>query len=204
MQSTNHRCVPAECFAMPESLPSAAPRSNEKMPGKFSRNQFLASLAGAAASAADPPFRTDAARLRRHIEELNESGRPEGGTFGSGVNRVGFSDADVAGRGYIMRLMREAGVDPKIDTAGNISAIRPGDDASATPVLFGSHIDSVPGGGNFDGDLGVLGAIEVLHALRGIRTRRPLEIVVLGGRGGNRLQPVSVWQPRGNRQARGR
>jgi N-carbamoyl-L-amino-acid hydrolase len=76
--------------------------------------------------------------------------------------------------------MREAGVEPRIDAAGNIFARREGRERALKPILFGSHIDSVPQGGNFDGDLGSLSAIEVLQTLqeRGQATRHPVEIVV--------------------------
>lgn len=143
----------------------------------ITRSEFLL---GAAASLVARGAVVDAARLRRHIEELSVFGRPAGGTFASGVSRVGFSDADVAGRARVMEWMREAvpGATPRIDAAGNISIRKPGTDAGATPVLFGSHIDSVPNGGNFDGDLGVLAGIEVLHAMRAVPHRRPLECVV--------------------------
>ena len=70
--------------------------------------------------------------------------------------------------------MRRAGLAPRIDPAGNIFARREGTERSLAPVLFGSHIDSVPSGGNFDGDLGSLAAIGVIEALqsRKDRTRR--------------------------------
>ena len=122
----------------------------------------------------------DAAALRQRIEALSVFGRKPGGTFADGVSRVAYTDADVAGRGYVMDLMRAAGLTPRIDPAGNIFALRPGSDRSLKPILFGSHIDSVPSGGNFDGDLGSLAALGVLEALgrAGVRTRHPLEIVV--------------------------
>jgi N-carbamoyl-L-amino-acid hydrolase len=144
------------------------------------RRHFLTSLAAAAvpARAAGAPH-ADAARLRERLEALSYFGRPAGGTFADGVSRVAYSDADVAGRGYVMGLMKAAGLEPRIDPAGNIFARRPGTDNSLAPVLFGSHIDSVPEGGNFDGDLGTLAAIETMQVLHeaGIATRRPLEIV---------------------------
>jgi beta-ureidopropionase / N-carbamoyl-L-amino-acid hydrolase len=107
-------------------------------------------------------------------------GRPAGGTFADGVSRVAYSDADVAGRAYIINLMQKAGLEPRIDPAGNIFGRWAGTDASLPPILFGSHIDSVPNGGNFDGDLGslaALGAIESLAAAN-LRTRHQLEMVV--------------------------
>ena len=122
----------------------------------------------------------DGARLRARIEALSMFGRPAGGTFADGVSRVAYSDADLAGRAYVMSEMRAAGLTPRIDPAGNIFARRAGTDASAPPILFGSHIDSVPSGGNFDGDLGSLAALGALEACdrAGVRTRHPLEIVV--------------------------
>ena len=122
----------------------------------------------------------DAAALRARIEALSVHGRPAGGTFANGVSRVAYSEADVAGRKYVMDLMRAAKLDPRIDPAGNIFARRAGSETALPPILFGSHIDSVPSGGNFDGDLGSLAALGVIEALdrANARTRHPLEIVV--------------------------
>src|SRR5258706_12177090 len=145
----------------------------------MNRRHFLGALATTAFAQPRTP-RINAARLRRHIEELSVFGRPAGGTFADGVSRVAYSDADVAGRAYVMKLIEAAGLKPRIDAAGNILARRDGTDNALPPVLFGSHIDSVPNGGNFDGDLGSLAAIEVIQTLNEARvaTRRPLEIVV--------------------------
>jgi N-carbamoyl-L-amino-acid hydrolase len=146
----------------------------------MTRRHFAGALAaGAFAHAASGP-RINAARLREHLEALSIYGRPAGGSFADGVSRVAYSDADVAGRAYVRKLMEAAGLKPRIDAAGNIFATRAGADPSLAPVLFGSHIDSVPSGGNFDGDLGSLSAIEAIQTLQeaGVRTRRPLEIVV--------------------------
>ncbi len=119
-------------------------------------------------------------RLRESLEGLSVYGRPEGGTFADGVTRDGFSDACVEGRKYAMRLMRGFGMEPRVDPAGNIFGSRAGSDRSLKPILFGSHIDSVPSGGNFDGDLGSMSAIEVMHALKehGVTTRHPLQMVI--------------------------
>jgi N-carbamoyl-L-amino-acid hydrolase len=124
--------------------------------------------------------RVDSIELRRRIEALSLFGRPAGGSFADGVSRVAYTDADVAGRQYVIGLMKAAGLSPRIDPAGNIFGRRAGREASLPPILFGSHIDSVPNGGNFDGDLGSLGALSVMDALEraAIRTRHPLEMVV--------------------------
>ena len=147
-------------------------------------------LAGAAASAArqtgatpgghPKPVTVDAARLRQHIEGLSVFGRPPGGTFADGVTRLAYSDADVAGRAYVADLMRQGGLQPRVDAAGNIIARRDGRNPALPPILFGSHIDSVPNGGNFDGALGTLAALEVMQALAqaGATTEHPLEMVV--------------------------
>ncbi|MDZ7645619.1 MAG: Zn-dependent hydrolase [Woeseiaceae bacterium] len=115
-------------------------------------------------------------RMQERIEALSRFGtNPDGG-----VSRVAFSDADLAGRQYVKALMRDAGLDVRVDTAGNILGRRRGREDELPPILFGSHIDSVPGGGNYDGDLGVIAAIEVIELLNehGLATRHPLEVVV--------------------------
>lgn len=144
------------------------------------RRTFLGALAAAPLARAEDVPAINSARLREHLERLSVFGRPAGGTFADGVSRVAYSDADLAGRRYAMDLMATAGLEPRIDAAGNISAKRAGTDASLAPVLFGSHIDSVPNGGNFDGDLGSLAAIEAVQTLNEhrITTRRPLEVVI--------------------------
>jgi beta-ureidopropionase / N-carbamoyl-L-amino-acid hydrolase len=124
--------------------------------------------------------RIEASAIRGHLETLSVFGRPDGGTFQDGVSRIGYSDADIAGRRFVMDLMRSAGAEVRIDAAGNIFASRPGSEPSLPPVLFGSHVDSVPNGGNFDGDLGSLSAVQILRLLNDLHivTRRPLTAVV--------------------------
>ena len=156
----------------------------------ISRRELLSSVVAVAASAAlpdlsfaqarDSDLRINADRLRHSLEGLSVFGRPAGGTFSGGVNRVAFTDADVAGRNYAMQLMGAFGMEPQIDPAGNIFGLRSGSDQNLKPILFGSHIDSVPSGGNFDGDLGSMSAIEVMHTLKehGVTTRHPLQMVI--------------------------
>jgi N-carbamoyl-L-amino-acid hydrolase len=123
-------------------------------------------------------------RLWGTLQKLGEFGKnPEGG-----VSRVGFTEADLAGRAYVMGLMREAGLDVSVDAAGNIFGRRAGS-ANLPVLLFGSHIDSVPHGGNFDGDVGSLGAIEVIRALneQKVNTRHPLEVVIWTNEEGGRF-----------------
>jgi N-carbamoyl-L-amino-acid hydrolase len=159
------------------------PTANTRLPRRaFIASLAAAGLAGSRALGAQSlaAVEVDAMTLRQRIEALSAFGRPAGGSFADGVSRVAYSDADVAGREYVMGLMRAARLMPRIDPAGNIFGRREGADPKLEPILFGSHIDSVPNGGNFDGDLGTLaglGVIEALHAA-GVRTQHPLELVV--------------------------
>ena len=100
-----------------------------------------------------PALRVNPDRLRKTLEDLSLYGRRLGGGFEDGVSRFAYSDADIAGRAFVMKLIRQSLVEPSIDAAGNIVATRPGRGRGLKPILIGSHIDSVPGGGNFDGRL---------------------------------------------------
>jgi N-carbamoyl-L-amino-acid hydrolase len=117
----------------------------------------------------------DPGRVQQHLAELARFGvNPEGG-----VSRVAYSDADVAGRAYVKSLMDAAGLDVRIDAAGNLIGRREGTDRKLPTIVVGSHTDSVPHGGNYDGDVGVMGGIEAAQQLRDrhIRLRHALEIV---------------------------
>ena len=157
------------------------------MPKNLDRRRMLLALSAGllaparlVAASPAPPLRIDPARLRQTLEALSLFGRPAGSDFSAGVSRYAYSDADIAGRAYAMRLIEQAGAKPRIDTAGNIWARREGGVESLKPILIGSHIDSVPGGGNFDGALGSMAAIEVLRTLNdhAIRLRHPLDVVL--------------------------
>ena len=117
----------------------------------------------------------DSARVQEHLAALARFGtNPEGG-----VSRVAFSDADVAGRAYVRKLMESAGLEVRIDPAGNLIGRREGIDRKLPTIVLGSHTDSVPHGGNFDGDVGVMGGIEVAQQLRDrrVQLRHALEVV---------------------------
>ncbi|MFQ5772015.1 MAG: Zn-dependent hydrolase [bacterium] len=121
-------------------------------------------------------LRVKAERIERRIMQLAEFGKnPEGG-----VSRVAFSAADIEGRNFIISLMKEAGLSVRIDAAGNIIGRREGKNPQQPAILFGSHIDSVPNGGNYDGDVGVIAAIECVQILHenNILTEHPLEVIV--------------------------
>jgi N-carbamoyl-L-amino-acid hydrolase len=102
-----------------------------------------------------------------------------GGTPEGGVNRPAYSDADLAGRAKVRDMMKAAGLTVRVDAGGNTFATRAGRDANVPPILIGSHTDSVPQGGRFDGALGVAAALEVAFTLRdaAVELRHPLEVV---------------------------
>jgi beta-ureidopropionase / N-carbamoyl-L-amino-acid hydrolase len=130
-------------------------------------------LAGAAPA---PSVHVNGERAKGLLLALAEFGKsPEGG-----VSRLGFSKEDLAARAWLVERMKEAGLDVWVDAAANLHGRRAGADPSLPVILFGSHIDSVPKGGNFDGDVGSIGALEVMSALRDEKaaTRHPFEMVV--------------------------
>ena len=102
-----------------------------------------------------------------------------GRTPAGGVRRLALSDEDRDARNLLTRWLRDAGCAVRVDDLGNIYGRVAGTDPEAAPVVCGSHLDTVPTGGRFDGALGVLAALETIRALADarVRTRRPLEAV---------------------------
>jgi N-carbamoyl-L-amino-acid hydrolase len=120
-------------------------------------------------------LRINEARLWDSLMEMAAIGAtPKGG-----VRRIALSPEDMAGRDLFARWCMALGCSLRVDAAGNMFARRPGQDPSRPPVLIGSHLDSQPTGGKFDGALGVLAGIEVLRVLQeaGIETEAPIEVV---------------------------
>lgn len=123
-----------------------------------------------------PQLQVNGQRIINNLNALSAFGKnPQGG-----VSRVAYSEADLKGREFVSRLMRDARLDVMIDAAANIIGRRKGSENNLPPLLFGSHVDSVPEGGNYDGVVGSLGAIEVAHTLaeNNVVTRHPLEVVI--------------------------
>ncbi len=122
-----------------------------------------------------------------------------GATSKGGVRRLAMSEVDRRGRDRFRVLCEEAGLTVRVDEIGNMFARREGRDPSRLPVLFGSHLDSQPSGGKFDGALGVLAGLEVVRSLNelGIVTEAPLELVNWtdeeGSRFGHSLMGSGVW-----------
>jgi N-carbamoyl-L-amino-acid hydrolase len=140
---------------------------------------LITTLTPLVAQVPKPEIHVNRQRLWLTIERLSEFGRPAGAGFEGGVTRIAFSEADKAARAWLMQQMRDVGLAVRVDAAGNIFGRRAGQQNLPT-LLFGSHIDSVPNGGNFDGDVGSLGALEVMRSLndKKVSTRHPFEMVV--------------------------
>jgi len=141
----------------------------------FNKSLLLAGAVAWLPSFPQTQLRVNGQRLNATISALSEFGKnPEGG-----VSRVAYSEADLKGREYVLRLMRGAQLEVSIDAAANIIGRRAGKE-NLPPILFGSHVDSVPQGGNYDGVVGSLGAIEVAQTLadKNVTTRHPLELVI--------------------------
>ena len=111
-----------------------------------------------------------------------------------GNNRQTLTDADAEGRALFQKWCQEAGCDMGLDSMGNMFAIRPGTDPDALPVYMGSHLDTQPTGGKYDGVLGVLGALEVVRSLNdmGIKTRHPIAIANWTNEEGTRFAPAML------------
>jgi N-carbamoyl-L-amino-acid hydrolase len=161
------------------------------------RRQFNLSVLGALGAGLGSGRTTESSELERKINAqrvLGQLGRLAafGKDGAGGVTRVAYGEANRQGRVYVMGLMREAGLDVHVDLAGNIVGRTRFGDPGRAPLCLGSHIDSVPQGGRFDGALGSLGAIEVARFLtdNGIATKHPLEVIVFqneeGGKTGSR------------------
>lgn len=114
-----------------------------------------------------------------------------GATANGGVNRQAFTDEDRRGRKLFIEWATALGCTLAIDPIGNLFARRAGRDGEAAPVVTGSHLDSQPTGGRFDGTYGVLAGLEVVAALNdtGIVTRRPVEVVDWSNEEGSRYAP---------------
>ncbi|MGF1461716.1 MAG: Zn-dependent hydrolase [Maricaulaceae bacterium] len=141
----------------------------------------LLALTLAAPALAQTPT-VNAERIAERIETLSQYGANAEG----GVDRVAYSEADLAGRAYLKDLMAEAGLSVRVTPGGNIIGTRPGARPDAPAIMVGSHSDSVPGGGNYDGPAGVLTALEVAQTLEdgGITLDHPLEVIIFANEEG--------------------
>ena len=135
-------------------------------------------------------LQVDGARLWRSLMDLARIGAtPKGG-----VKRITLTALDRQGRDQFVAWAKEAGMRVRIDAIGNIFAHRPGQDDSLPPVMTGSHLDSQPSGGKFDGAYGVMAGLEVVRRLNelGIRTRAPIEVAAWTNEEGSRFVPTMM------------
>ena len=131
-------------------------------------------------------LQVNGSRLLQRLWDLAEIGPIPGG----GNNRLALTDADKEGRDLVVTWMRDLGLDVSIDTIGNVVAVQP-DPGSPPPVMMGSHIDTVATGGKYDGNLGVLAALEVIETAieSGIELERPLAAAFFTNEEGSRFPP---------------
>ena len=143
---------------------------------------------------ANNPLRVDHKRLNDNFIKLSKINSVE---FGS-LSRVAYTVADIDGRKYVMQLMRTAGMDVYIDEGGNIIGRLKGQDNDLPPIAIGSHIDSVPEGGSYDGNVGSLAAIEVAHTIseNDLALNHPLIVVIFqneeGGLFGSKIMTTGL------------
>ena len=132
----------------------------------------------------------DSDRLWQSLMDLAEIG----GTAKGGVCRLALTDLDRQGRDLFVSWCRAAGLSVRVDAIGNIFARRAGTDPSRRAIAMGSHIDTQPTGGKFDGNFGVLAGLEVLRTLndQNIQTAAPIEVVVWTNEEGSRFVPVMM------------
>ena len=135
-------------------------------------------------------LRINGLRLREALEEMAKIGT----TAGGGVQRLALSDEDREARDLFIKWLNELDLEVMIDEMGNIFGKRAGKGRDLSPVMSGSHIDSQPKGGRFDGILGVMVSLEVLRTLHDneVETERPIVIVDWTNEEGSRFSPAMV------------
>ena len=129
-------------------------------------------------------------RIESRIFELAKFGVDEKGRG----YRVAYTKGDIEGRAWFMELMKKAGLNPTIDAAGNIIGKRKGKNNALKPIAFGSHIDMVPDGGNYDGTLGSISALEVIEILNenNVVTEHPLEVIIFANEEGGTIGSMAM------------
>lgn len=133
----------------------------------------------------DNTLKVNGKRIENRIFELAKFGMDEKGHG----TRVAFTKADIDARAWLIELMKNAGLNPSIDAAGNIIGNRQGKNNTLKPICFGSHIDMVPDGGNYDGTLGSIAGLELIEILNEnkIVTEHPLELIIFSNEEGGTI-----------------
>jgi N-carbamoyl-L-amino-acid hydrolase len=132
----------------------------------------------------------NAQRMESRLADLSKFGKD---STGKGY-RVAYTKGDQQGRAWFITLMKQAGLDVTIDYAGNIIGKRKGRNAALQPIAFGSHIDMVPDGGNYDGCVGSIGALEMIEALNEnkIVTDHPLQVIIFSNEEGGTIGSMAM------------
>jgi N-carbamoyl-L-amino-acid hydrolase len=138
----------------------------------------------------DAVARVNEARLWRRLMDMAGFGAIPG----NGVNRAALSKEDITARKVLIGWAHDRNFEVGVDAIGNLFVRRPGHDPAAAPVMTGSHMDSQPRGGRFDGIYGVLAGLEALEAIdeAGVKTRRPIELVAWTNEEGGRFPPCTM------------
>lgn len=138
----------------------------------------------------DKKLRVNQERIESRIFELAEFGKNENGKG----YRVAFTKGDVEGRAWFIEQMKKAGLEVTIDFAGNIIGKRKGKNPTLKPIAFGSHIDMVPDGGNYDGCVGSISALEIMETLNenNLVTNHPLEVIIFSNEEGGTIGSMAM------------
>ncbi|HVE61648.1 MAG TPA: M20 family metallo-hydrolase [Chitinophagaceae bacterium] len=141
-------------------------------------------------SFSQPTIKVNERRIEERIFDLAKFGKD---SMGRGY-RVGFTKGDREGRAWFIGLMKKAGLDVSVDYGGNIIGKRKGKNPSLKPIAFGSHIDMVPDGGNYDGCVGSVGALEIIEVLNENKfiTDHPLEVIIFSNEEGGTIGSMAM------------
>src|SRR5690606_30992695 len=155
--------------------------------GKIPPSPFLPGISQIEATMNIEDLKPDAERLLERLEQLAEIGRADN----NACCRLALTDDDRRGRDLVVGWMRELGLEVSVDRIGNVFGRRAGRNDDLAPVMTGSHIDTVRSGGVYDGNLGVLGGLEVVATLNdaGVVTERPLVVAFFTNEEGARFAP---------------
>jgi N-carbamoyl-L-amino-acid hydrolase len=135
-------------------------------------------------------FTVNEQRIQSRIFELSQFGKD---SSGKGY-RVAYTKGDQQGRAWFITMMKKAGLEVTIDYAGNIIGKRRGKNPVLKPIAFGSHIDMVPDGGNYDGCVGSIGALEIIEVLNenNVATDHPLEVLIFSNEEGGTIGSMAI------------
>lgn len=140
------------------------------------KKPLLALLFFTSLLSAQDPVAINPDRVNANLQALKQFGINEQ----KGNDRIAYSDYELEARSFLIQKLKKLGLEVQVDFSGNISALRAGSDPKAPTIAFGSHIDAVPNGGHYDGNVGSIGALEVMETLveNNIETKHPFELLI--------------------------